>query len=87
MTAESTLGKRSLGQTDIEVTPIGLGGNKFSGGKGIFRFVGPVIPQDEVNDIVKAALDGGINWFDTAELYGNGHSEKSLAMLAIRSMT
>ncbi len=35
--------------------------------------------QDEKNAIVKAALDGGINWFDTAELYGAGVSEASLS--------
>jgi aryl-alcohol dehydrogenase-like predicted oxidoreductase len=29
--------------------------------------------------IVKAALDGGINWFDTAEMYGRGNSEQGLA--------
>jgi len=79
MTRETIIQKRRLGRTDIEVTPIGLGGNKFSGGKGVFRFVGPVLSQEEVNGIIKAALDGGINWFDTAEIYGNGHSEKSLA--------
>jgi aryl-alcohol dehydrogenase-like predicted oxidoreductase len=39
----------------------------------------PVIPQDEKNAIIKAALDGGINWFDTAEMYGAGVSEQSLA--------
>jgi len=79
MTQETTTEKRRLGHTDIEVTPVGLGGNKFSGGKGVFRFIGPVLSQEQVNDIVKAALDGGMNWFDTAEMYGSGHSEKSLA--------
>ena len=39
----------------------------------------PVIAQSEKNAIVKAALDGGINWFDTAELYGGGVSEASLS--------
>jgi aryl-alcohol dehydrogenase-like predicted oxidoreductase len=79
MTLDTTSQKRSLGRTHIKVTPIGLGGNKFSGGKGVFRFIGPILSQEEVNEIVKAALDGGINWFDTAEMYGGGHSEKSLA--------
>ena len=79
MIQETTTEKRHLGHTDIEVTPVGLGGNKFSGGKGFFRFIGPILSQEEVNKIIKAALDGGINWFDTAEMYGNGHSEKSLA--------
>ncbi|MDO8579199.1 MAG: aldo/keto reductase [Dehalococcoidales bacterium] len=36
-------------------------------------------PQDEVNRIIKTALDGGINWFDAAELYGRGESERALA--------
>jgi len=31
------------------------------------------------NNIIKAALDGGINWFDTAEAYGGGRSERYLA--------
>jgi aryl-alcohol dehydrogenase-like predicted oxidoreductase len=38
-----------------------------------------IIPQEEKNTIIKAALDGGINWFDTAEMYGAGVSERSLA--------
>jgi len=42
-------------------------------------FAFPVIAQAEKNLIVKAALDGGINWFDTAELYGAGVSEASLS--------
>jgi aryl-alcohol dehydrogenase-like predicted oxidoreductase len=75
----TTLTERTLGQTDVKVSPIGLGCNKFSGAKGVFRFVGPNLTQQEVNDIVQTALDGGIRLFDTAELYGNGHSERSLA--------
>ena len=70
---------RTLGNTDIEITPIGLGVMQFSGGKGFFGRLFSVIPQDEKNAIVKTALDGGINWFDTAEVYGSGRSEESLA--------
>jgi aryl-alcohol dehydrogenase-like predicted oxidoreductase len=51
----------------------------FSGGGGLLGWVYPVIPQEEKTAIVKAALDGGINWFDTAELYGAGVSERSLS--------
>ena len=69
---------RTLGKTDIQVTPIGLGVMDFSGGGGLIGRVFPVIPQVEKTAIVKAALDGGINWFDTAELYGAGVSERSL---------
>lgn len=75
----STISKRFLGKTDIQVTPIGLGVMEFSGGGGLYGSMFPTIPQEEKNAIVKAALDGGINWFDTAELYGGGVSEQSLA--------
>jgi predicted aldo/keto reductase-like oxidoreductase len=78
-TNSSTLSKRSLGCTDIKVTPIGLGGNKFSGGKGVFGIMMPDLSQEQVNGIIKTALDGGINWFDTAEIYGFGHSEQGIA--------
>jgi aryl-alcohol dehydrogenase-like predicted oxidoreductase len=70
---------RPLGKTDILITPIGLGVMEFAGGEGLFGRMFPVIPQAEKNAIIKAALDGGINWFDTAELYGAGISERSLA--------
>jgi aryl-alcohol dehydrogenase-like predicted oxidoreductase len=70
---------RTLGKTDICITPIGLGMMEFAGGGGLMGPAFPVIPQEEKNAVVKAALDGGINWFDTAELYGAGVSEASLA--------
>src|SRR5512137_1215735 len=49
------------------------------GGGGLIGMVFPIIPQSEKNAIIKAALQGGINWFDTAEIYGAGVSERSLA--------
>lgn len=72
--------KRLLGKSDLAVSPIGLGVMEFAGGGGLAGPMFPVIPQEEKNAIVKAALDGGMNWFDTAELYGNGVSERSLAL-------
>ncbi|MCJ7825164.1 MAG: aldo/keto reductase, partial [Anaerolineales bacterium] len=71
--------KRRLGQTDIEITPIGLGVMQFAGGEGIFGMMFPDISQEKMNGIIKTALDGGINWFDTAEIYGRGRSERGLA--------
>ena len=71
--------KRQLGRTDIELTAIGLGVMQFSGNKGLIGMMMPDLSQEQMNAIVKAALDGGINWFDTAEIYGRGRSEQALA--------
>ncbi len=79
MDTNSSIHMRHLGKTDILVTPIGLGVMEFAGGGGLMGFIFPIIPQEEKNAIIKAALDGGINCFDTAELYGAGVSERSLA--------
>jgi aryl-alcohol dehydrogenase-like predicted oxidoreductase len=70
---------RHLGKTDMLVSPIGLGVMELAGGGGLVGRMYPVIPQEEKNAIIKAALEGGINWFDTAEMYGAGVSERSLA--------
>ena len=78
MPADPASQKRSLGKTDIQVSPIGLGVMEFAGGGGLMGFAFPIIPQEVKNATVQAALDGGINWFDTAELYGKGVSETSL---------
>src|SRR5262249_39818773 len=42
------------------------------------RFGAPEVPQVEVNRIVDAAMDHGINFIDTANTYQNGASEESL---------
>ena len=67
--------KRQLGKTDIHVTPIGLGSMEFAGGKSFFRFLlAPVAPETS-DEVVKTALDSGVNLIDTAEIYGSGYSE------------
>jgi aryl-alcohol dehydrogenase-like predicted oxidoreductase len=71
---------RSLGQTGIRITPIGLGCWQFSGGHGLVGSYWESLSQQAANEIVRAALDGGINWFDTAEAYGRGRSEQALAL-------
>jgi len=70
---------RPLGKTDLRVTPIGLGVMQFSGTAGFFRFIFNDMQQPQMDEIVQAALEGGINWFDTAEIYGRGRSERGLA--------
>lgn len=70
---------RKLGQTNIEIMPIGLGVWQFSEGRGGATGVWSPISVEETDAIVQAALDGNINWFDTAEIYGNGRSERGLS--------
>ena len=70
---------RKLGHSDLEVSPIGLGVTQFAGGSGAIQSVNPALPEETRIEIVKTALEGGINWFDTAELFGAGRSEKYLA--------
>ncbi|MFN2144278.1 MAG: aldo/keto reductase [Anaerolineales bacterium] len=70
--------KRKLGHSDLYVTPIGLGVMQFAGGRGIFRQLFNYFDQPVKDEIVRSALEGGINWFDTAEMYGNGRSERAL---------
>jgi aryl-alcohol dehydrogenase-like predicted oxidoreductase len=70
---------RRLGATDVEVTPIGLGTWQFSEGAGMAGSFWPALAPKVVDEVVKASLDGGVTWFDTAEIYGNGRSEAALA--------
>ena len=64
---------RKLGNSSLMVSPIGVGFWGIVGGD----YWGA---QDETDTIgaVQAALDAGINFFDTAESYGNGYSEEML---------
>jgi len=70
---------RSLGGSPIMISPIGLGCWQFSEGQGFAGRYWPVLPQETANQIVAASLEAGINWFDTAEVYGGGRSEAALA--------
>ena len=71
---------RSLGKTSIRITSIGQGTIQFSGGSLIGNLMFPPISEHESNGIVKTAFDNGINWFDTAEAYGFGRSERKLSL-------
>jgi aryl-alcohol dehydrogenase-like predicted oxidoreductase len=65
-----------LGHTGLLVSELCFGTMTF-GGKGYWEAIGQV-PQKEVNDLMKAAVDGGINFIDTANVYSFGESEKML---------
>lgn len=62
-----------LGNADFAITPIGLGAWAIGGG-GWRAAWGAQDDQDSINTIHRA-LDAGINWIDTARVYGLGHSE------------
>ncbi len=68
---------RRLGNTELKVTPIGIGAWAM-GGAGWQWSWGPQNDSDSVAAI-QAALDLGINWIDTAAVYGLGHSEEVVA--------
>src|SRR5260370_29203398 len=68
---------RQLGNTDMQITPIGFGTWAIGGGGYQFGWG----PQDDEQSIatINHALDLGINWIDTAAVYGLGHSEEVVA--------
>lgn len=69
---------QKLGKTEIQITPVGLGTWQFSDAQGFHKFFWDKISFEETQRIVNATLQNGINWFDTAEIYGNGRSERAL---------
>jgi aryl-alcohol dehydrogenase-like predicted oxidoreductase len=64
---------KQFGKTGMQITPIGLGAWAIGGG----QWESSWGPQDDQESIVtiRRALDLGINWIDTAAVYGLGHSE------------
>ena len=68
---------RTLGNSDLLITPIGFGAWAIGGGDWEFSW-GPQADNDSVKAIERA-LDSGMNWIDTAAIYGLGHSEEVVA--------
>jgi len=77
MTANSSPALKQLGNSDLHLTPIGFGAWAIGGGNWDFAWG----PQDDSESIraIHQALDEGINWIDTAAIYGLGHSEEIVA--------
>jgi aryl-alcohol dehydrogenase-like predicted oxidoreductase len=67
---------RFLGNSGIKVSEICFGAMTF-GGKGYWKVIGE-LEQKDANELVKLALDGGVNFFDTADVYSEGLSEEML---------
>ncbi len=65
---------RTLGRTDWQVSTISFGAWAIGGTWG-------AVTEDESMAALHRALDRGVNFFDTADVYGDGHSERLLARL------
>ncbi len=65
---------RKLGYSDLDLTTIGLGTWAMGGGNWKFGW-GPQDDEDSIKAI-HAGFEQGINWIDTAAIYGHGHAEK-----------
>src|SRR6201994_2100517 len=68
---------RVLGNSDLQLTRIGFGAWAIGGGNWEFAWG----PQDDDESVaaIHRALDLGVNWIDTAAIYGLGHSEEIVA--------
>jgi aryl-alcohol dehydrogenase-like predicted oxidoreductase len=66
--AQAPYARRALGASGLTVSPLGVGTNKWASGKN----------DQAVFEVFQAYLDDGINFFDTAELYAGGKSERLL---------
>jgi aryl-alcohol dehydrogenase-like predicted oxidoreductase len=69
--------KRKCGKSDIEVSILGIGCWSYGGDENSYW---GNQEQSAVNEVVAAALDRGINYFDTAEGYNDGRSEEALGV-------
>jgi aryl-alcohol dehydrogenase-like predicted oxidoreductase len=77
MATTTSTALKTLGNSDLQLTPIGFGAWAIGGGNWEFAWG----PQDDNESVgaIHRALDLGINWIDTAAIYGLGHSEEVVA--------
>src|SRR6266567_8039661 len=74
-----TLPTRPLGSSGLDITTVGFGAWAIGGGGWAFGWG----PQDDADSLaaMRHALELGINWIDTAAVYGLGHSEELVGRL------
>ncbi|MBW1248750.1 aldo/keto reductase [Pseudomonas tolaasii] len=75
---------KPLGNTGLLVSQLCLGTMTFSGQQGVYKHIGSV-GQSDADELVKVSIDAGINFFDTADVYSAGESEKTLGQ-SIRNL-
>jgi len=75
----NSLPKRRLGSSGLEITTVGFGAWALGGGGWAFGWG----PQDDNASVatMRRALELGVNWIDTAAIYGLGHSEEVVGRL------
>ena len=76
-TAPTKLATRQLGNSDLTITTIGFGAWAIGGGD--WQFAWGHQEDDESVSAIRRALELGVNWIDTAAIYGLGHSEEVVA--------
>jgi aryl-alcohol dehydrogenase-like predicted oxidoreductase len=70
---------RRMGHSDLFLSPIGLGCWQFSQGHGFMGSYWSNLSDQTITEIIRISRESGVNWFDTAEAYGKGQSERILA--------
>jgi len=68
---------KPLGHTGLLVSRLCLGTMTFSDGDGVYKHIGNV-DQAGADELVQTSIDAGINFFDTADIYSHGQSERTL---------
>jgi aryl-alcohol dehydrogenase-like predicted oxidoreductase len=70
---------RQLGRSGLTVSVVGLGCNNFGGSRSSEKVAAyGALDMDATRAVIEAALDAGVTFFDTADVYGNGGSERQL---------
>src|SRR3954471_19543559 len=77
--SQRSLPRRALGSSGLHITPVGFGAWAAGGGGWSFGWG----PQDDEASLaaMRRALEHGVNWIDTAPVYGLGHSEEIVGRL------
>jgi len=70
---------RQLGNTRLQISPVGFGAWAIGGGGWAFGWGS----QDDTESLraMRRAMELGVNWIDTAAVYGHGHSERMVGHL------